>query len=270
MNDQSIPGNSERKVRKTSLWLAFITAVFILSGCDKQPPSAQSGSEAAAAAAVPVGIVTEARIIAADSEPGNWLAHGRTYGEQRFSPLQQINQENVARLGLAWETSAASMRGLEATPIIVDGVMYTTSTWSRVLALDAKTGELLWQYDPKVQRSWAKKLCCDVVNRGVAVWEGKVYVGTLDGYLVALDATTGQPVWRVDTLIDRGQYYSITGAPRIVKGKVIIGNGGAEYEVRGYISAYDSDNGELAWRFNWPGGSLPSPVVPRAHSSTKN
>jgi len=259
MNDQSTPGNSNQKIRTTGMWIILISTVFFLSGCDGQLPSPPSGDEATEARVISMGNVTGARIIAADSEPGNWLTHGRTYAEQRFSPLQQINRENVARLGLAWETGAASMRGLEATPIIVDGVMYTTSTWSRVLALDAKTGELLWEYDPKVQRSWAKKLCCDVVNRGVAVWEGKVYVGTLDGYLVALDAATGEPVWRVDTLIDRDQYYSITGAPRVVKGKVIIGNGGAEYEVRGYISAYDSDSGELAWRFFTVPGSAEGP-----------
>ena len=165
------------------------------------------------------GNIDAKRIIAADSEPQNWLSHGRDYGEQRYSPLDQISQSNVDRLGLAWETPANSMRGLEATPIVVDGVMYTTSTWSRVMALDAITGEVLWEYDPKVERSWAKKLCCDVVNRGVAVWQGKVYFGTLDGYLVALDAQVGELLWRVDTLIDRQQAYSITGAPRIVKGK---------------------------------------------------
>ena len=205
------------------------------------------------------GNIDAKRIIAADSEPQNWLSHGRDYGEQRYSPLDQISQSNVDRLGLAWETPANSMRGLEATPIVVDGVMYTTSTWSRVMALDAITGEILWEYDPKVERSWAKKLCCDVVNRGVAVWQGKVYFGTLDGYLVALDAQVGQLLWRVDTLIDRQQAYSITGAPRIVKGKVIVGNGGAEYAVRGYINAYDANSGDLAWRFYTVPGSAEGP-----------
>lgn len=205
------------------------------------------------------GHVNTQRIIEADSEPENWLAHGRDYAEQRFSPLTQINQSNVHRLGLAWETPAKSARGLEATPIVVDGVMYTTSTWSKVIALDAKNGAVLWQYDPGVERAWAKKLCCDIVNRGVAVWQGKVYVGTLDGYLIALDAQSGSVLWRVDTLIDRQQAYSITGAPRIIKGKVIIGNGGAEYAVRGYINAYDADNGELVWRFFTVPGSATGP-----------
>ena len=203
--------------------------------------------------------VTAQRIIATDSEPQNWLAHGRDYGEQRFSPLEQINKKNVHRLGLAWEAKANSMRGLEATPIVVDGIMYTTSTWSRVIALDAKTGAVLWQHDPKVERAWAKKLCCDVVNRGVAVWQGKVYVGTLDGYLVALDANSGDVVWRINTLIDREQAYSITGAPRVIKGKVIIGNGGAEFGVRGYINAYDAMTGSLEWRFYTVPGSSDGP-----------
>ncbi len=205
------------------------------------------------------GDVTAARIVATDDEPGNWLAHGRDFGEQRYSPLEDINRDNVTRLGLAWETGTNSTRGLEATPIIVDGVMYTTSTWSRVMALDAKSGAVLWQYDPEVQKSWAKRLCCDVVNRGVAVSEGVVYVGTLDGFLIALDAASGAVKWRVDTLIDRDRYYSITGAPRVVKGKVIIGNGGAEFNVRGYVSAYDKSSGALDWRFFTVPGSAEGP-----------
>jgi quinohemoprotein ethanol dehydrogenase len=248
--------------------IIVIAAASIITGCTEQAPGpAVSTQEQSStpedpeitAGDVRKGDVDGARITMADSEPGNWLAHGRTYDEQRFSPLGEINRDNVARLGLAWESSAGSTRGLEATPIIVDGVMFTTSTWSRVMALDAKNGALLWEYDPEVQRSWARKMCCDVVNRGVAVWDGKVYVGTLDGYLVALDAETGELLWRVDTLTDRDQYYSITGAPRVVKDKVIIGNGGAEYGVRGYVSAYDSANGELAWRFFTVPGSAEGP-----------
>ena len=162
----------------------FVISCFILlllGGCaEKAPPSPTT-----------VADVDTARIIAADQEPGNWLAHGRTYDEQRFSQLRHIDRNNVAELGLAWEFDTGSTRGLEATPVVVDGVMYTTSTWSRVIALNAKTGALIWEHDPGVQRSWAKRLCCDIVNRGVAVWKGAVYFGTLDGYLVALDAATG-------------------------------------------------------------------------------
>jgi quinohemoprotein ethanol dehydrogenase len=203
------------------------------------------GLVAQAAAAAPV---TGERIVAADSEPQNWLAHGRTYGEQRFSPLAQIDDRNVGSLGLAWSYATGTTRGLQATPVIVDGRMYATGVWSVVYALDAKTGKPLWTYDPQVPRAWGRHACCDAVNRGVALWGDALYFGTLDGRLVALDARTGRKLWEVDT-IDRTRPYTITGAPRVVKGKVLIGNSGSEYGVRGYFSAYDAKTGKLAWRF---------------------
>jgi quinohemoprotein ethanol dehydrogenase len=196
----------------------------------------------------PPASVTDAQIVKAESQPGNWLTYGRTYSEQRFSPLKQINDHNAARLGLAWYFDLDTHRGQEATPIVVDGVMYFTSAWSKVFAVDAATGARLWSYDPKVPRQWGANACCDVVNRGVAIWRGKIYVGTLDGRLIALDAASGKPVWEQLT-IDPQWRYTITGAPRIVKGRVIIGNGGGEYGVRGYVSAYDAQTGKLAWRF---------------------
>lgn len=194
------------------------------------------------------GMIDAQRLLAADTEPQSWLAHGRTYDEQRYSPLKQIHDGNVSRLELDWSFDTGISRGHEASPIVVDGVLYTTAPWSVVYALDARTGELLWKYDPQVPKSWGAYACCDVVNRGVAVWKGRVYLGTLDGYLVALDAATGQEEWRVLT-VDTERPYTITGAPRIVKDKVIIGNGGAEYGVRGYVSAYDAGSGEMLWRF---------------------
>ncbi len=183
----------------------------------------------------------------AHRDTANWLMHGRTYDEQRFSPLRQINVDNVQRLGLVWSRELGTSRGLEATPLVVAGVIYTTGTWSMVYAMDAKTGELRWTYDPKVPRTRARIICCDVVNRGVAFYGNKVYVGTLDGRLIALDAVSGNPVWETVT-IDQSKPYSITGAPRIVKGMVLIGNGGAEMGVRGYVSAYDAEDGTLVWR----------------------
>ena len=195
------------------------------------------------------GFIDDERIKNAASEPGNWLAFGRTYEEQRHSPLTQINKDTVGQLGLAWFKDMNTNRALEATPIVVDGTMYFTSTWSKVYAVDARTGETKWMYDPKVPGEWARRACCDVVNRGVAVYNGRVYVGTLDGRLVALDAATGGVVWDVDTLIDRTRFYTITGAPRVANGKVFIGNGGAEFGVRGYVTAYDAETGDQAWRF---------------------
>ncbi len=198
--------------------------------------------------AAAAGAIDHARAVAAGSDRGNWLLHGRDYAEQRHSPLTQINKNSVDRLALAWSFDDHTDRALEATPIVVDGVMYLTGTWSVVYALDARSGKKLWEFDPAVPRAMAGTACCDVVNRGVAVWEGKVYVGTLDGRLIAIDAANGEPVWEVVT-VDQSKPYTITGAPRIVKGKVVIGNGGAEYGVRGYITAYDATSGEQLWRF---------------------
>ena len=188
------------------------------------------------------------RIIAADTEPGSWLTHGRTYGEQRFSPLTKVSTDTVGGLGLAWTYEMRTNRGASGTPLVVDGVMYVTSAWSLVYALDAVTGQERWVYDPKVDRAVGAKACCDVVNRGVAVSDGKVFVGVIDGRLVALDAKNGSVVWETIT-VDQSQPYTITGAPRSANGLVYIGNGGAEYGVRGYVSAYDANSGKLAWRF---------------------
>src|SRR5450755_270444 len=191
----------------------------------------------AAATAVPGASVDGARITNADADPGEWLSHGRTYSEQRFSPLGKINTTNVKSLGVAWEYRTYSVRGLEATPIVVDGVMYITLSWSKVIALDAKSGKELWAYDPKVPGAQGRYACCDVVNRGVALWKGAVFVGTLDGRLVKLDAKTGKVLWSIDTVENHKHTYTITGAPRAVNGLITIGNGGAEYDSRGYVTA---------------------------------
>jgi quinohemoprotein ethanol dehydrogenase len=216
-----------------------------LAACSEMSPDVTTDTTSVSVA----GVITDERIRSHDDEPGAWLAHGRTYDERRFSPLTTINRDNVDSLGLAWKLDLGTKRSQESTPIVVDGVMYFSSTWSRVYAVDAVTGEVRWKYDPHVPGEWARRLCCDVVNRGVAVYQGRVYVGTLDGRLVALDAGTGEQVWEVDTLIDRDHFYSITGAPRVANGKVYIGNGGAEFGVRGYVTAYDADTGDEVWRF---------------------
>jgi quinohemoprotein ethanol dehydrogenase len=215
-----------------AIWAAVAAASLALAACGEPGGKGVDG----------------ARIAAADEKPGEWITHGRTYSEQRFSPLDKINASNVGQLGLAWSFDLPENRGIEATPLVADGVMYTTSAWSVVRAFDAKTGKLLWEYDPKVPRSTGAKACCDSVNRGVALWGGKVFYGTLDGRLEALDAKTGKLAWSKVT-VDQSKPYTITGAPRVVKGKVLIGNGGAELGVRGYLSAYDAETGEMAWRF---------------------
>ena len=226
--------------------LAVLAVVAGLAGCGPTP--AEKAAARVEAIRTATASVASDRIEAADTEPANWLAHGRTYDEQRHSPLADINAGNVADLRLAWYWDTGDTRGLEATPIVVDGVLFTTGTWSRVYTTDGRTGELIWQYDPGVPKAWGKYACCDVVNRGVAVWKGRVFVGTLDGRLVALDAGTGEVAWETLT-IDPDRPYTITGAPRVVNDLVVIGNGGGEYGVRGYVTAYDWETGEERWRF---------------------
>lgn len=190
----------------------------------------------------------DAMLLDAARDPADWLTHGGTYDEQRFSTLTQIDAGNVAKLGLAWSTELDTDRGQETTPLVVDGRVYLTTAWSKVVALDGRTGRQLWEYDPKVPGDAAVKGCCDVVNRGAAYYDGKIYVGAFDGRLIALDAGSGKPIWSVDT-VDSAKPYTITGAPRVIKGNVVIGNGGAELGVRGYVTAYDAGTGARRWRF---------------------
>ena len=204
--------------------------------------------------------------------PGSsdWALHGRDAGEQRFSPLAAITPANVGDLGLAWYQDIGFGRGEEATPIAVGGVLYISTVWSTVQAFDAATGKPLWRYDPQVPRETLVKGCCDAVSRGVAYADGRIFVATFDGRLIALDAKAGQPLWSVQT-VDTGQNYTITGAPRVAKGKVIIGNGGAELGTRGYVTAYDAATGRQSWRFHIvpgdPAKPAESPALARAMGS---
>ncbi len=219
-------------------WAALAALGFagVLSGCS------------VGAAEEPAGGIDNMRLINAADDPANWITHGGTYAEQRFSPLDQINRENVSGLGLAWFADMDTARGQEATPLVMDGKLYVTSAWSKVFAFDAATGKALWSYDPQVPGETGVKACCDVVNRGLAAWGDTLFLGTLDGRLIALDRNTGKVVWEKVT-VDQSKSYTITGAPRVIDGKVLIGNGGAEFGVRGYIAAYDAKDGHELWRF---------------------
>lgn len=192
--------------------------------------------------------IDQERLNSAADEHDAWLSYGRTYAEQRYSPLDQINADTVDQLSLSWYADMTTSRGQEATPLVVDGALYISTAWSLVHAFDVRTGQHLWTYDPQVDPAKGRDACCDVVNRGVAAWDGKIFVGTLDGRLVALDSASGDVLWE-EVTVDQDLPYTITGAPRVIKGMVVIGNGGAEYGVRGYVTAYDADTGEQAWRF---------------------
>src|SRR3569833_659471 len=233
-----MPGKNKR------LWTVAGVAALALAGA----AGAGTGGKAPAQHPKGAAAVDTARLLAADADPGSWLAAGRDYSEQRYSPLTAINKANVGKLGLSWYADMDTERGQESTPVVVDGVLYVTTAWSMVKAYDAASGKKLWEYDPKVDRGTGQVACCDVVNRGVAAWKGKIYLGALDGRLIALDGKTGKVAWSVQTT-DPKEPYTITQVPRIVKGMVIIGNAGAEYTCRGYVSAYDAQTGKMRWRF---------------------
>jgi quinohemoprotein ethanol dehydrogenase len=222
------------KTSRSILIASLMLGMAALTGCG----GAGGGKNAA---------VDDARLAAGEPDGANWLSYGRTYDEQRFSPLTQVSDSNVGQLGLEWSADMDTARGQEATPIEVDGVLYTSTAWSMVKAYDATTGKKLWEFDPQVPKEKLVDVCCDAVNRGVAVYKGKVYVATIAGDLIALNADTGKVAWKTHTA--EGEHMTITGAPRIAKGNVVIGNAGAEYVTRGYIGAYNAETGKEVWRF---------------------
>jgi quinohemoprotein ethanol dehydrogenase len=221
---------------KTKLLFLLISLLGLFS-CNENKPNANTNSNS-----------YDTVLKNANNDSRSWLTHGLNYNENRFSQLNQINASNVKDLALAWSFDLAEMKGVEATPIIANGVMYVTGPWSKLYALDAATGTKKWEYDPQVPPETLEKACCDAVNRGVAIYENKIFWGTLDGRLMAVNAQTGEKIWEVMT-VDKSKPYTVTGAPRVIKGKVLIGNGGAEYGVRGYLTAYDAQTGKQAWRF---------------------
>lgn len=225
-----------------------LLATGLLAACGGSDVPSDSSIDSSVAASSTVAAVDTGRIMNAAEEPEMWLTYGGSYDETRHSSLASVNGDTIQDLGVSWVYTMDKPRGAEATPIVVDGVMYVSGSWSVVYAIDAKTGEELWTYDPEVSGKDAAKGCCDVVNRGVAVHNGKVFVGVFDGRLEALDAATGEVLWS-NVTVDQSKPYTITGAPRVFKDKVIIGNSGAELGVRGYVTAYNVETGDEEWRF---------------------
>ena len=225
-----------RNSRRLAALAALMVTAATLGACSNMPSGGKADGKA----------WTE--LLAESKNPKDWVTYGGTFDEQRFSRLTQVNDTSVSQLGLEWSYEFDTSRAQEATPLEFEGVIYVTTAWSKVYAIETKTGKLLWQYDPKVPGEFGAKGCCDVGNRGAALYDGKLYFGTFDGRLIALDIKTGKPVWSVVT-VDQSKTYTITGAPRIVKGRVVIGNGGAELGARGYVTAYDGETGKQVWRF---------------------
>jgi quinohemoprotein ethanol dehydrogenase len=235
-----------------SLPLVSLTLLLLLGACSGEQEatgSADPAQETVAAATVSFGNITRERLLNADAEPGEWMTEGRDFGKSHYSPLDKINLDNIGRLGQAWDYKTTTYRGMEANPVVVDGVLFTSGTTGRVYALNAATGEEYWYFDPQSDGQVNRYTCCDEVNRGIDVWEGMVYVGSLDGRLFGLDAATGEVKWEVDTFIYKDRAYTSSGAPQVAGDVVVIGNAGADYDARGYVSAYDLKTGELKWRF---------------------
>ena len=199
------------------------------------------------------GDVNETRVLEESPRGENWFLKGGNFRGEHFSPLDHIDTDNVADLGLAWAQRLPVPDGISATPIVVDGVVYLSGAWSLVFAIDAKTGKQLWTYDPDVRSRLAKDPGMSWparVNRGVAVWHGKVLLTTADCRLIALDAATGEEAWSRQTC-DGALGYRITDSPYVGGDMVFVGNAGSESgkKNRGYVSAYDVEDGELRWRF---------------------
>ena len=225
--------------RPLPLLAAALAGVVLVAGC-----SADSSARIEPGTAA----VTSPRLGNADRDAGQWMSYGRTWDEQRFSPLKQINDGNVQGLGLEWFADLSSRRGVEANPLMVDGVIYNIISFNIATAYDAKTGRVLWTYDPKVEPQWARYACCGPSTRGLAVWKGKVYIAALDGRLIALDARTGRELWTVQTF-DRSQPFTMTAPPHVFDGKVVVGNAGGDYGVRAFVAAYDAESGKKLWKF---------------------
>lgn len=235
-------------------YILLLTVCLGLVSCAKPAQDQGAGNlqQAPASSAAQSGNVTDARIAAAvDQDIEQWLTHDQFFAGHRYSKLRQINRDTVQRLGIAWYKELGGLFRAQAVPLVVDGVMYVSDPWNLTYALDAKTGEEIWSFDPQTNREYIQWACCgSPLSRGVAVYQGMVFLATFDARMIALDAATGKKIWEVDTYHpSAGNRFTITAAPRVGGGKVYIGQSSSEYGVRGYVSAYDADTGDLAWRF---------------------
>jgi quinohemoprotein ethanol dehydrogenase len=227
--------------KRTVLCSTVTVLALVLAGC--------AATAQAPIAAAPVAQARTADPLASPAA-GEWPSDGRDYTAQRYSPLTQVNQQNVSQLGLAWYADLDTYRGVEATPVYADGVLYNTLAWNITTAYDARTGRALWTYDPQTPREFGRLACCEPVSRGLALHGNKVIIATLDGRLIALDRTTGQPVWTTRTFAPNSQYaYSITGAPRVFGNQVVVGQSGGDLGVRGFVSAHNVETGAETWKF---------------------
>lgn len=247
-------------VRRSALVIWLIAACFTVVGCssDSDPDPGQSADSLPAADP----LARRMAMIEANRDTTAWFTTGGQFSETHFSSLDLINRSNVKGLGFAWDYPLQTRRGIESTPVIVDGVVYGTGNWGAVYAVDGKSGARVWEFLPRVDGQVAKNACCDIVNRGVAVWDELLYVAALDGVLYALNKDTGNEVWRADTFAGEPGRKASTGAPRVAGNVVVIGFGGAELNARGYVSAYDLESGQLRWRFYTVPGS---PDLPYEH-----
>ena len=201
--------------------------------------------------------VTDDMLLNADKDTQNWLHYGKDYESTRYSAAKQINKDNVKNLKAVWNLSFGVLEGQDSQAVVVNGMIYVTTSFNRVIAVDAASGKIAWKYERELPGDVFPKLCCDVVNRGVAVYKNKVYLATLDAHVVALDNATGQVVWDKK----HGDYTyaeTFTVMPMALQNKIIIGTAGAEYGVRGWIKAINADTGELVWQtYTIPGPGEP-------------
>ncbi|MGZ5239591.1 MAG: outer membrane protein assembly factor BamB family protein, partial [Caldimonas sp.] len=206
-----------------------------------------SGQGAATGAPVPKAVsVSQAQLDAADKDGKNYLHSNMSYAQTRYYPATQINTTNVAKLRPAFQFQTEVLESMETAPIVVDGVMYITTSYNHVYALDAATGKEFWHYKHKMGA--VTTYCCGPNNRGVAIMGDRLYMGTLDAKLLAFDAKTGKVLWSTQ-IADPEAGYSETMAPVAVNGKVLIGTNGGEYGIRGFVKAFDANDGKLLWTF---------------------